>query len=372
MCLSAFRHRLRRDAKTANASQLPALVERRHALRRRLIKFRDLQAVYMSAALPILAEDPTARLDVEHVENVRIGLPSDIADAHRARVCSIRLTALEDRLREAQCYDALQDLRNKLHTLAHLYNYKKMHVRHQGPNTKARASISQQEDRRDRAAETYRRARRAKLALAGPGDWQKSLRPLHDDDIRHLADEDPRVLSKKRKRNKKDKYNVPGGVGEGHRTVSWIWRSADSAEGSQGEDSLRVEWIKSCARQMRWEEETKLLPEEMHRCLAMLQYEEQQWYHRATAREVEDPALREGLAAYAFDQARIRKAMRRTFRAICMPAVRRIVPQLGSEWDPVEGIEDRPEDLPEVSEEYRDIAQMYELDGEDLERPQWA
>ena len=50
-----------------------------------------------------------------------------------------------------------------------LYKYKKKNVRHQGANTRARADLTKQEGRRDRATERYRRARKAKLALVGPG-----------------------------------------------------------------------------------------------------------------------------------------------------------------------------------------------------------
>ncbi|TFK81526.1 hypothetical protein K466DRAFT_501978 [Polyporus arcularius HHB13444] len=365
--LEEHQRRIRREAAKATASKLPALVERRHALRRRLVRFRELQAVYMPAALPVLAEDPAARLDVEQVENVRLGLPSDIADSHRSKVCSTRLQEIEARLREAQCRDALQDLRNKLHSLAHLYKYKKLNVRHQGANTRAHADLNKQEERKRRAAERYRRARRAKLSLSGRGPWENELRELLDDDIRHLSDDDPGLLSKKRKRD----HGRPG-LGEGRKKISWIWKGADT-DGNAGEtDSLRVEWLKSRARWMRWHEETKLLPEEMRRCLATLLYEEQEWIKRATARAVDDPRLREGLVAYALDQAAIRRRMRSTFRTVCLDAAQKAGAGSGAEWELVAGQEVPLHALPEVADDMMDITQMYELDGEDLEMPQWA
>lgn len=230
----------------------------------------------MPAALAILAEDTRARTDVEDVENVRLGLPSDINDGHRARVCATRLQDIKSRLREAQCRDALQDLRNKLHTIAHLYKYRKAHVRHQGANTRARADVAKQDARKDRAAATYRRAYGAKLALSGPGDWQRTLKPLQDQDIRHMTEDEPALVSKKRK--------APDGVGEGRRKVSWIWQGADASGQEGATDSLRVEWFKMRARAMRWGEELKLLPEEMRRCLATLVFEEEVWLTRTTTR----------------------------------------------------------------------------------------
>ncbi len=218
-----------------------------------------------------------------------------------------------------------------------------------------------------RAAERYRRARRAKLSLSGPGPWENELQELRDDDIRHMSDDDPGLLSKKRKRD----HGRPG-LGEGHKKISWIWKGAD-VHGNAGEtDSLRVEWIKSRARWMRWHEETKLLPEEMRRCLATLIYEEEQWRMRATARPVDDPRLREGLVAYALDQAAIRRRMRSTFRAVCLDAAQKAGAGTGAEWEPVAGEEVPLDALPEATEDLRDVTQMYELDGEDLESSQWA
>ena len=70
---------IRREAASMTASKLPALLQRRHALRRRILKFRQLQAAHMPSALAVLSEDAKARTDVEEVENVRLGLPSDFS-----------------------------------------------------------------------------------------------------------------------------------------------------------------------------------------------------------------------------------------------------------------------------------------------------
>ena len=117
---------------------------------------------------------------------------------------------------------------------------------------------------------------------------------------------------------------------------------------------------------MRWEEEKKQLPEEMRRVLVTLEYEENRWTQRCSARAVDDPYLREGLIAYALDQARIRREMRATFREVCIADALQVGRALGDEWRHVNGLDvsDLPDD---EAEEYRDIAQMYVLDGEDLE-----
>ncbi|KAI9056786.1 hypothetical protein FKP32DRAFT_1615644 [Trametes sanguinea] len=332
---------LKLDAKQATTSKTLALHERRNALRRKLQKYRELQGVYMPLSMPLFAHGGDCHTDVELVENVRIGLPSEITPTHRATVCPARLGEMEAGLREAQCRDALVDLRNKLHIIDHLYRYKKVNVRHQGPNTRVRADLSTQDARKDRAVNKYRRARRAKLTLSGPGDWERELRPLDDRDVRGIEDDDPdEVAKRKRKRGDKD------GPAEGHRILSWIWCAADSKNPDAITDSIRVEWLKARARSMRWEEECKLLPEEMRRVLATLKYEEAQWLRRRTARPDEDGRLREGLAD-------VRRRMRGMF----------VAGTVGEEWEATnvtEGFD--PDDM-----DARNLRAMYELDAEDME-----
>ena len=338
-----------------NPSKLPALVQRRHALRRRIIKFRDLQAVYMPSALAVLSQDPTCRCDVEDVENVRLGLPSGISAVHRSQVCSTAVQQSESRVREPQARDALQDLRRQLHTIAHLVSYKQREARHQGANTRARAEIAKHEKRKERAVERYRRARSALLALRGSGDWERELCVLRDEDVRHLQDDDEKTKKKKRKRKE---------VAEGTRIVSWIWRGADGDGDAGATESLRLEWGTSRARSARWGEEKKHGPEEMRRFLETLTYEEEVWYARTTKREVDDVHLREGLVAYALDQKRIRRNIRATFREVCLETAHEAGGGLGEAWLPVEGFDSSTIELPEVDEEYQDVVQMHALDSE--------
>ena len=361
-----YRERLRRDVRSVTPSKVPEIAQRRHALRRRLVKFRALQAIYIPLALAVLAEDAKCRLDVEDVENVRLGLPSDIKSAHRARVCSARLQDIEVRLREAQCRDALHTIRNKLHSISYLYKYKAKNVRHQGANTRSRSDIAKQEARKDRAVAEYRRARRAKFALSGPGSWEREFRILHDADIRHVADDDNETARRKKKQKK------PDGPAEGRRKVSWIWCGAD-ADGDEGvTDSLRLEWSKSRSRKLRWGEEIGLVPEEMRRTLVTLEYEELVWKYRETARTVLDPHLAEGLVAYADDQVRIRRAMRATFRAVCRPIVARAGGAIAVEFDVDTQNDVRDVNGDEFDDVHEDMVAMYELDGEDIGMTSWA
>lgn len=260
----------------------------------------------MPSAVAVLASIPSTRTDVQEVESVLIGLPSDIPSASRSNVCIQALQDTEARLRDAQCRDALQDLRDRLHTREQLFKYKKLHVRHQGANTRTQTILSNHQASIQRAADKYRRARQAKLSLVGLGEWEQTFAVLHDKDIRAVHEDNPNAVRKR----KHDKHNLPA---EGHRVMSWIWRSSDKSGAAGLVESLRVEWCKARARAMRWEEEEHLLPEEMRRVLAFLEWQEAQWLARIERRPDVDPALQQGLTAYALDQALIRRQMRGVF-----------------------------------------------------------
>ncbi|TFK78846.1 hypothetical protein K466DRAFT_606615 [Polyporus arcularius HHB13444] len=343
--------RITEDAKNATASRVATLFERRTALRRKLQKFRELQGIYMPRAVALLSQDPACRLDVELVEEVRLGLPSEIAPSRRDAVCSSRLQEVEARLRESQCRDALQNIRNQLHTLDHLFRYKKTHVRHQGANTRTRGEISTQDVRKARAT----------AKESGPGSWERELRVLEDNDIRGISDDDP-SNEKKRKRMPGDRL-APA---EGRRQISWIWRTSDMSSSEEMTDSLRVEWLKARARTMRWREEIKLLLEEMRRVLATHSFMESKWIARARTRQTGDSALQEGLVSYAQKQANIRRRMRAVFRAVCIDEARKVKGATWveeEEWKEVTGLVALS--LEEPSDE-NDMYEMYEPNGDEI------
>lgn len=161
-------------------------------------------------------------------------LPSQVK--HQAHVPKL-LQQIEWKLRYAQAYEALRELRHQLQLRAYLFKFKDRFVRGQGANTRARNAISAVEGRLDAVAEEYRNSLHALESLAPillEFQWKQELLPLMPEDIRDLSE-------------------GKAGESEGKRTMSWIWRtgsvgaSAKSDGQSSDEDlldrELHIHWI---------------------------------------------------------------------------------------------------------------------------------
>jgi hypothetical protein len=210
---------------------------------------------------------------------------------------------------------------------AHLTKYKTQQVRGQHANTRARSLLNKAETRTDAIAKKYRAARAAYLMLTGHGDWENTLKPLQQQDIRPLSA--PEEVGERMQGD---------GLGEGHRTLSWIWISAGAAESDlpdmhEGEfdfllvcnvltaykynKALRVEWARSRARMQRWAEEIELLQEEMRRTLAYLEYRAVWWDNRCTLRtNTVFLDVRDGIRAYAAKQSAILRCRAKGFKKL--------------------------------------------------------
>ena len=74
-----------------------------------------------------------------------------------------------------------------------------------------------------------------------------------------------------------------------------------------------VEWAQSRARAARWDEEVKLLVEEMRRVLHFLRWKERWWRDQGEQRKDARSDVQEGLKAYAGKQASIMAQLARRF-----------------------------------------------------------
>ncbi len=228
----------------------------------------------------------------------------------------------EWRLREAQAYDALTDLRGHLEVRAYIYGYKDQHVRGQREGLRSNDIVEGIEDKLKVDKARYRVAYSAMTTLAaalGKLDWRGTLQPLNDADVRHVAAGD-------------------GGGSESRKELSWVWTAGgmhtdgnlpDESAGANLQEGawipvcigglvhslpfstgLRVEWCKARSRAMRWTEEVELLQEEMRRTQEYHRWRAAWWEHRVPVTQQQRADIVEGMRAYAHRQASIRRQMR--------------------------------------------------------------
>ena len=291
----------------ATATQQAHVQESRLVLRKRILNFRVTQALFTPEAIL-----PTQQTDDDNPESDALRLPSELISSHMLSPRSQALANMEARLRFAQATDALSGLRRSLAIRAQLSKYKNTQVKGQHANTRTRALLSTAQEKTAAHAARYRRARMAYSQLMGPGDWEDTLKPLMDGDIRTLAThQDEAVLTART------------GPREGHRIVSWIYMIPGSTEEStqldDGEQcgklyslliihlysALCVEWLKARARRDRWKEEVELLSTELTRAAIFFNSKAGWWTSLAEKRSGVSPELADGLRAYAARQADI-------------------------------------------------------------------
>lgn len=213
------------------------IVDRRGVIRRRLQAIREIQAIYMpcvpqliarQAQPPAQSQGPSTRTNTARLllanaddqpERQNLFLPHQLS-TDDLDGCVQGLADAESRLRNGQLHSALDSLRVQLHIRSRLLAFKAKNSRHQRENQRSREKIDSCGLKIKQIARKYRTAREAKLALCGPGDWEREWRVLADRDIRGLSEMEPQVdkddqpLSRRRQ------------ITEGRRVLSWIWLTA--------------------------------------------------------------------------------------------------------------------------------------------------
>ncbi|KAF7977625.1 hypothetical protein HWV62_3024 [Athelia sp. TMB] len=315
--------RLKTDKKAMDSSatplQLAKMQERQNSLLRKIKTWMAIQVLYMPEVSPLRAAEDLASADLQvktESFNIPLHLPSALPS--RIRVQPI-LYDYEFRLRRAQGFECLDDLRGHLRMRSHMYKFKDRNVRGQGACTRSGNLLHRVKQKVDACATQYKRARAALLSLAartGDHTWSTSLQELKDADVRAFTDDtDGETQAERLKREKSEKKKGKV-LGEGFKKLSWIWMV--TGVGADGDDqglqeALRIQWCKARARAMRWSEEVLLLREEMRRILAFLAWHAEWWDRQASRWTGLSPETAQGVAAYAYKQAAIRRKIRTSF-----------------------------------------------------------
>ncbi|KAF8442225.1 hypothetical protein L210DRAFT_3397494 [Boletus edulis BED1] len=307
--LEEQQRRLRVDAEKHGSHgtehQKMRLQQRTNSLLRRIETWVSVQMLYMPAVASLRVRGAADPAMAPKPQDLPLLLPSAL---HRQVPCDGRLEEIEWRLRFGQAHDALEELRQALHSRTYMLRFKDRFLRGQGANTRARNCLRSVDVKVNGAAAKYRAAHNALLELSpllGKDGWKGTLRRLENNDIRSMTEGTDERSS------------------EGRRRLSWIWimcgytegtstRTEDDSEDLQ--DAIRIEWYKTRARTHRWAEEVELLVEEQRRVLKFLHWQSKWWLDRQALMTVDDPALQQGLKAYAIRQATLMEDLAMQFQ----------------------------------------------------------
>ncbi|KAJ7016357.1 hypothetical protein C8F04DRAFT_1281636 [Mycena alexandri] len=231
------------------ADRASQIQEMRISFLKKMRTYERLQETFMPgvAALKGAAEE---RRDSDEpaprAEDIKLWMPSELKPDARRRACRKGLAEVEAKVRRAQCTDALNDLRSRLHAQKHLITWRNSNSVGQRAATCSATLIGRVGDRIARVAAKYRRAREALIELKG-ASFAPEFRVLEAKDISTNMEEESdaaarrklgRLGSSKRARNEPTELN---------KMFSWLWTVA----GGPGEDeqqlheSVRVESLRA-------------------------------------------------------------------------------------------------------------------------------
>ncbi|KAJ7739347.1 hypothetical protein B0H16DRAFT_1465303 [Mycena metata] len=313
-------------------NQRRSMVERTSKLRRKILVWMDIQHGFFPSIKVLRAKEDEARARAARtqpipglqVHEIKLWLPSTLMKraGGMRRMTDLQKEAVtyEYRLRVGQANQALDEIRGLLLVRTKLYKRKDANSRGVRENMRSNSAINVLDVRVQRMAAQYRVARRALEALGpalGRTEWEQTLRPLHEKDVRGMPRAtfgDPeRQRGGSKRGSKQPRRKKKKGTGDPVE-MSWIWVvQVDAGNPAAVNEALRIEWAKARARALRWTEEVDLLEEEMRRIQQFLTWRAGWWRERADGRDREDGPQREGERAYAYRQAKLQEDLCASF-----------------------------------------------------------
>ncbi|KAF7300835.1 hypothetical protein MKEN_01309400 [Mycena kentingensis (nom. inval.)] len=302
----------------ATDRQRTSIVERSTKLRRKIAAWIDIQLQFFPVVEQLRLADDAARARVaaqaQTVPGVRVGdIPLWLPSAIKQRVgatektrdgCTEEILMFEYKMRVGEGNEALSTVRRLLLLRSHLYSQKDRNASGVRAQTRSNTRIKVVEERIRRAVAQYQTAWRALRVLGKElqrDEWETTLQELKAEDVRgmprmHFGDPARQRGSTSRSSAAAPADEAAVGLdataSQAKRTrgtgstlgLSWIWvRQAESRnEGDPEEmdEALRIEWARTRARALRWNEELDLLEEEMRRILAFFSWRAEWWESR--------------------------------------------------------------------------------------------
>jgi hypothetical protein len=162
-------------------------------------------------------KDPTLQKSTMDAHNQKLWLPSELPTDV---ACEEYLRVFEWELRRAQADESLESIRNSLEEHSRIRKKKLRYGHSVRAGTASQNNMREAMDKARFAADTYRNARAALIALAEAlpaditGDTLKCFPPLLDSDLREIGSSELEL-----------------GDGKKEDKISWIWKSYGSASG---------------------------------------------------------------------------------------------------------------------------------------------
>ena len=148
---------------SSSGSNEETLREQRSLLRTRFRGWEQLLPIYMPGLLQYQADLASGSISArysphnsDNPEDVDIWLPSRIAEDYRSHVCREGLADIEERIRTAQCYDALDSIRHALTVKSRMIMFKNKNVRGQRDGLRSRSVIDRVHEKAREQTAKYR------------------------------------------------------------------------------------------------------------------------------------------------------------------------------------------------------------------------
>ncbi|KAJ7760754.1 hypothetical protein DFH07DRAFT_957587 [Mycena maculata] len=207
--------------------------------------------------------------------------------------------AMEARLREAQCVDALNNIWGHLHVQRHLITWRNPNAAGQRASMRSATLVGRVGDRIHRGAAKYRDARAALITLKG-GNSALQFKVLNASDLNVNAEEESDSTARKKLGRIGSSRRARNEPMMAKRDFSWIWTSG----GGQGDDE---EALHDSVH------EVEMVREEMRRVLRILRWTQEEWRQRAELRTDVDAELAAGMKAYVLRQAAVHQRIAEGF-----------------------------------------------------------
>ena len=322
-----------RDSDPSTLIERESLRDQRRSLTQAIEALRSPQRIYMPGVSHSLDDiDPDSVTDAP--ERTKLWLPSSLPATSRDGSCTSDLPLIEYRLRYAQAFDALNEIRR----LRRLYRGLILQAqKHPSPTqrtmTRSRGVFEGLNGRISRVAGRYRDARTALLRLHPNGAWKHYFRELKREDTLGPFEEDTESQGVKFVPSwiwtlrapptppgppPSPNSSPPPGILTANSTLLPIAYNllVDVAE-EEVEEYVRVDWAKAQERAKRFEEEIALTVEDMRRTLAFFTWKAEEWVRlaelRAKAPNKPADGVVQGLRAYACRQSNMYRALIKSF-----------------------------------------------------------